>query len=290
MSTTSPRTWTSGWSASDAPEIDYVWLPADTDAWSPGPWPHLESLDLGLAKASSGILGGRRLRAKAGAGGADTGWHCHNSDFEFFYVLRGSLKVETEDGEHYTLGQGAAGCHPALYRHREYDISDDLEYVQLTVPGEPTTLIGEEAAPGSAGGLRPVYTFETPKAYTLGAGPRSFFKYRDLGAAAATEGRIHVHIVRATEPGPGTGWHYHSMAQWFMILGGSSVIRVEEQPKQPLNVFDSMCIGRGPNMRHNVAPYTGDYAVLEMCVPSQYETIAVPPPENADAPPQGARE
>jgi len=116
----------------------------------------------------------------------------------------------------------------------------------------------------------------------MGAGPRAFFKYRDLGMREATAGRIHTHVVRATgEPGEGTDWHYHSMAQWFMIVGGTSDIRVEDKPRQTLIVGDTMCIGAGPRMRHNVAPFSGDYAVLEMCVPAEYETVAVDPPEGA---------
>ena len=180
-----------------------------------------------------------------------------------------------------------------MYRHREYDPSPDLEYVQITVPAEPKTIRGNGSdltARDEADQRQPVYTFDTDDMYALGAGPRSFFKYRDLGTRGPTNRRIHIHIVRATEPGPGTGWHYHSMAQWFMILGGSSVIRIEERPKQELNVLDSMCIGRGANMRHNVAPYSGDYRVLEMCIPANYDTTAVPPPEGADAAPEGARE
>ena len=51
-----------------------------------------------------------------------------------------------------------------------------------------------------------------------------------------------------------------------------------------------MCIGFGETMRHNVAPVSGDYAVLEMCVPAIYDTIAVPPPENCDGAPEGAKE
>jgi quercetin dioxygenase-like cupin family protein len=92
-----------------------------------------------------------------------------------------------------------------------------------------------------------------------------------------------MHVVQATgQPGEGTGWHYHSMAQWFMILRGRSDIRVETRPRQPLNVGDTMCIGAGPQMRHNVAPYSGDYSVLEMCIPAEYETTAVDPPEGSD--------
>ena len=42
-----------------------------------------------------------------------------------------------------------------------------------------------------------------------------------------------------------------------------------------------MCVGRGPHMRHNVTNFSGDYAVLEMCVPAEYDTIAVDAPEGA---------
>jgi hypothetical protein len=80
------------------------------------------------------------------------------------------------------------------------------------------------------------------------------------------------------------------MAQWFMIVGGESWIRVEDRPTEHITVGDSMCIGSGEHMRHNVAPFSGDYAVLEMCVPAEYDTVAVPPPEGADTAPSGARE
>jgi hypothetical protein len=80
------------------------------------------------------------------------------------------------------------------------------------------------------------------------------------------------------------------MAQWFWILGGSAVIRVEDMPEWELVEGDAMCIGYGERMRHNVAPLTGDYAVLEMCVPAEYDTIAVPPPEGSAPPREGAKE
>jgi hypothetical protein len=36
-------------------------------------------------------------------------------------------------------------------------------------------------------------------------------------------------------------------------------------------------------MRHNVTDFSADYLVLEMCIPAEYETIAVDEPEGADA-------
>jgi hypothetical protein len=80
----------------------------------------------------------------------------------------------------------------------------------------------------------PNVTREAPDSYEMGNGPRKFFLYRDLETRGETENRIHIHLVRATEPGEGTGWHYHTMAQWFMVVGGTSNIGVEDHDLQPL--------------------------------------------------------
>lgn len=295
MSTVHEGAWLGGWDAANPPQIGFVSAPADSGTWEKGLRPHLEYRNLGLEQATNGLFAAKHIRVVPGGGGAASDWHCHDLDFQFFYVLKGSITIETAEGEVYTLGAGASGYHPPLSSHREYDFSDDYEVIEIVSPANVETIAGRDTPlPARAAALdparKPVYTFDTPDQYTLGAGPRSFFRYRDLGTARMTDGRVHVHIVRATQPGAGTGWHYHSMAQWFMILGGSSYIRVEDGPLIKLDVLDSMCIGSGPDMRHNVAPYTGDYAVLEMCIPASYETVAVAPPEEAAPPPDGAKE
>ena len=193
------------------------------------------------------------------------------------------------------FGPGSAGYQPGLYWHREISRSGDLECVRITSPAAGARIDGlDTPLPDRAATLpsdrTAIYTHDLDENYELGAGPRKFFRYRDLGTRGPSENRIHIHVVRATEPGAGTGWHYHSMAQWFMIVGGESWIRVEDRPTEHIRVGDSMCIGSGEHMRHNVAPFIGDYAVLEMCVPAEYETIAVPRPEGADRTPDGARE
>jgi quercetin dioxygenase-like cupin family protein len=267
-------------------------VPAELGGWETGLRPHLQYRDLGLHAATNGLFTGKHIRVSEGGEGAATDWHCHDLDFQFFYVLNGSIKIETQHGEVHTLTRGSAGCVPPLYWHRESEFSADYEVVEIVSPESGETITGRDSAlPREVDPeLRPVYTHDTEDQYELGAGPRKFFRYRDLGAKKITNDRIHIHIVRATEPGAGTGWHYHTMAQWFMILAGSSYIRVEDGPLTKLQTLDAMCIGSGPSMRHNVAPFTGDYAVLEMCIPAVYETTAVEPPEGAAAPPAGARE
>lgn len=289
MSKTEQSTWMTGWTAEEPLQIGYTDVPHDGGSWRQGLRPYLEYRDLGLDEATGGKMGVQHIRSTGKPGEMGSDWHCHDADFQCFYVLKGSITIETSDGARHELHAGDCGYHPPLYFHREYDMSEDYEVVEITAPANPDTITGlDSPLPERARELdpdrAPVYTFERPESYEMGAGPRKYFRYRDLGVREPTDGRIHIHIVRATgQPGEGTGWHYHSMAQWFMILGGSSDIRVETRARQHLVPGDTMCIGAGPQMRHNVAPFSGDYAVLEMCVPSEYETIAVDVPEGSDA-------
>jgi quercetin dioxygenase-like cupin family protein len=285
MSTVDKAAWQSGWTADDPPPIAFVHVPADAGSWSPSNRAGVERRDLGLNEATDGKMDVQHLRSAGGP--ADSGkWVAHDLDFQFLYVLRGELTLETEDGEQ-TLAVGGAACLPPLTRHRWGARSDDLEAVEITAPATFETVVGRDAPlPPRAAQLDPAraarITDDSDDNYVMGAGPRKFFRYRDLGARAVTDDRFHIHIVRATgQPGAGTGWHYHTMAQWFMILGGDSDIRVEDGPRTHLSTGDTMCIGAGPQMRHNVAPFSGDYAVLEMCVPAEYDTLAVDAPEGA---------
>jgi quercetin dioxygenase-like cupin family protein len=278
--------WQHAWTAEEPLEIAYVHVPADAGTWVEAEVPGLEARDLGLAEATGGAMGVRHLRV-AGGHVATGEWRANDVDFQFMYVLRGRISIETEDGHGVRLEVGGAAYQPALYRHRQYDVSPDFEAVEITAPATFDVIEGRNAElPVRAAGLDPrrtaVYTDDGEDNYVMAAGPRPFFKYRDLGTRGPTDERIHLHVVRATgEPGEGTGWHYHSMAQWFMILGGQSDIRVEGGPRTTLTRGDTMCIGAGPAMRHNVAPFSGDYAVLEMCVPATYETVPVEAPVDA---------
>jgi quercetin dioxygenase-like cupin family protein len=282
VTTAREESWTGGWTADDPIQIGFAWAPKDGGGWQVDPITGLEQRDLGLAEASGGALGVQQLRVAGGTPVED--WRAHDVDFDFLYVLAGSVTLENDEGEVVTLEAGGAACQAPLLRHRLSGFSPDFDAVHITAPATYETFSGRAAvlpARASHDGPRAVYSHETPENYTRGAGPRAYFLYRDLGARQMSGDRIHLHIVRATEPGEGTGWHYHTMAQWFMIVGGHSNIGVEDRPTQPLAVGDAMCVGYGSGQRHNVAPFSGDYAVLEMCVPADYDTIPVDRPEGA---------
>jgi quercetin dioxygenase-like cupin family protein len=280
--------WISDWPAGKPIYVDYVDVPADGGEWKKGLRPHLEYRDLGLSEATGGKLAAQHIRTVGKAGEMKNGWHCHDLDFQFFYVLNGWMKLRNQDDEEVTFRAGSTGYQPPFYWHDEYEFSEDYELIEITAPSKVGTIQGRETPlPPRAAALeenrKPVYTHDSDDAYVLGAGPRKFFEYRDFGTDEPTDGRIHIHAIRATgEPGEGTGWHYHSMAQWFFILGGSAGIRHMDKQRRTLEPGDGMGYGYGTENIHNVAPYSGDYHLIELCTPADYETIPTDAPAGAD--------
>ena len=107
-------------------------------------------------------------------------------------------------------------------------------------------------------------------------GLRVYREYRDLGIAAATDGRIHAQIVRTTKPSPpgGSGLHYHDLEfQMVFVLKGRSTVRFEGQGELSFEAGDSWI--QPPRIRHDVLYFSDDYEVLEITMPAEYETVQV---------------
>jgi quercetin dioxygenase-like cupin family protein len=277
--------WSGGWTAVDPPEIGFAWAPNSTGTYVERDG--LLSRELGLAETSGGAIGVRRI--KVGDPVEAARWRMLDLDLDFLFVLRGAVTVTAAAGGEVRLGTFDSALHPRRCRYRLSEFSEDFEALQVTAPArhaEDGPLV--DGAGGAAEGplvgapRGPIYTRESDGAYRPGDGGRDSFLHRDLETREATDGRVHIEVGRATEAGSGTGWHYHTMAQWFMVIGGSAVIRVEDQPRQELAWGDSMCIGRGPRMRHEFADHSADYSVLEVCIPATYSTVAVDEPDGAD--------
>jgi mannose-6-phosphate isomerase-like protein (cupin superfamily) len=278
----STQSWKNGWTADDPPAIGFAWAAKGDGELVPREGDGFAYRDLNVGAASDGVLGVCHVKAADRAVSEE--WRALDADFDFIYVLTGTATLENEDGDKVPLEYASAAVQPQNYRYRITRASDDFSFVHVTAPASYDVTHGNDGKPrgGAAPRHAPVYTQDSPDQYTKGNGPREYFLYRDLGTTGPTEGRIHFHIVRASEPGPGTGWHYHTMAQWFMVVGGTATIRVEDRPHYPLTPRDAMCVGRGPQMRHNVTKFSGDYAILELCTPAEYDTIAVGEPDGAD--------
>ena len=104
-------------------------------------------------------------------------------------------------------------------------------------------------------------------------GLRADSEYRDLGLAAATNGRLGAKHIRAVKPMAGpTGWHWHDMtAHYVFVLRGSLTFRFAGIEGEV-----TLCAGDGlsqpAGVPHNVVARSDDLEVLEINEPAVYGT------------------
>jgi quercetin dioxygenase-like cupin family protein len=109
-----------------------------------------------------------------------------------------------------------------------------------------------------------------------GEGLRDFFAYRDLGVAAATNGRVVAQLVRAVNaPDQGTGWHRHE-ADFHIVLMLKGWARFMYEDKETL-VEAGDCVHQRPGVRHFLFDYSPDMEYLEIVSPADFKSIDVDP-------------
>ena len=65
-----------------------------------------------------------------------TGWHYHVCEGQFVYTLKGWVELEFEDGTNCRLEAGDSVFIPGGLIRRENGTSDDLEILEVSLPGE----------------------------------------------------------------------------------------------------------------------------------------------------------
>lgn len=106
-------------------------------------------------------------------------------------------------------------------------------------------------------------------------GLRDFFLYRDLGVAAATNGRVIAHLVKANKPPQeGTGWHFH-VADFQIVLMTKGWARFMYEDKVTL-VEAGDCVHQRPGLRHFLFDYSPDMEYLEIVGPADFSSVGVP--------------
>jgi uncharacterized cupin superfamily protein len=116
------------------------------------------------------------------------------------------------------------------------------------------------------------------KAPEFTEGRRSFFKYRDLGVSAASDGWMRAQVMSAlsgmTQP---TGWHYHVCeGQFVYALRGWVELEFADGRECRLEAGDSCFIPGG--MPHNEIRTSDDVQILEVCLPADMGTVPCEPP------------
>jgi mannose-6-phosphate isomerase-like protein (cupin superfamily) len=104
------------------------------------------------------------------------------------------------------------------------------------------------------------------------AGLRGFFDYSDLGAAAASNGAVGAHLIRARkgEASPGA-WHTHDLRfQLVLVLSGWVRFEYEGYGEVLLTAGDSVC--QPPGVRHREIAHSDDLEMLEVTLPAAFKT------------------
>jgi len=108
-------------------------------------------------------------------------------------------------------------------------------------------------------------------------GLRDFFRYRDLGIAAATNGQVMAQLVRAHDaPETGTGWHRHE-AKFHIVLMLKGWARFMYEDKVTL-VKAGDCVHQRPGIVHFLFDYSPDMEYLEIAGPADFTTVPMPGP------------
>ena len=108
-------------------------------------------------------------------------------------------------------------------------------------------------------------------------GLRDFFVYRDLGVAAATNGQVIAHFVRAVRPPEaGTGWHRHE-ANFQIVIMTRGWARFMYEDKDTL-VKAGDCVHQRPGIVHFLFDYSEDMEYLEIVSTADFKTIPMPAP------------
>jgi quercetin dioxygenase-like cupin family protein len=115
-------------------------------------------------------------------------------------------------------------------------------------------------------------------------GLRDFFLYRDLGVAAATNGKVIAQLVKANmAPERGTGWHRHE-ADFHIVVMLKGWARFMYEDKETL-VSAGDCVHQRPGIVHYLFDYSPDMEYLEITGPADFGTEEVAGPCAVPAPP-----
>lgn len=107
-------------------------------------------------------------------------------------------------------------------------------------------------------------------------GLRAFFRYRDLGIKAATQGRFNAEVIRAGDVDARrakAGRHYHKLDfQLVYVLKGWVRFDYEGEGRFTLKAGD--CVLQPPQIRHELTAFSKDMELLEITSPADFQTVA----------------
>jgi mannose-6-phosphate isomerase-like protein (cupin superfamily) len=108
-----------------------------------------EYRDLGIQQATGGRVDAHVIRAAAGSAFSSQP-HLHQTTFQLVYVLKGWIEFEYEGQGRVRLEAGSCVYQPPEIRHRELGHSDDIEMLEVVLPGNFETVEVPSVEPTAA--------------------------------------------------------------------------------------------------------------------------------------------
>jgi mannose-6-phosphate isomerase-like protein (cupin superfamily) len=99
---------------------------------------YYEYRDLGIKSATAGKVDAHVIRAAAGTEFSSQP-HVHKTSFQLIYVLKGWIEFEYEGQGRVRLEAGSCVHQPPSIRHRELGHSEDIEMLEVVLPGDFVT-------------------------------------------------------------------------------------------------------------------------------------------------------
>ena len=111
-----------------------------------------EYRDLGIKDSTQGAIIAHVIRAAKpfSGGGAGTGAHSHQCDFQLVYVLKGWARFHYEGHGEVTIRAGSCVNQPPDLHHNLLEYSDDFEVLEIVSPADFGTIDLKPEAADSA--------------------------------------------------------------------------------------------------------------------------------------------
>ncbi len=115
----------------------FVFNRAEGAEWGAFRLPGYVCRDTTIAENTKGVAGVQVVRKGQG----ESAWATHDTDIHFTFVMNGEVTLEGEGRDPYRLEQGDAFVIPPGMRTRLADPSDDVELLEVTLPGVFNTVL-----------------------------------------------------------------------------------------------------------------------------------------------------
>lgn len=127
---------------STLPQQDFVYshLNGDDDFKGGGLRKYIRYRDLGVEKATHGLVRAVVARLIPPCTDEVRKKHYHNVQFQMNYVLKGWIKMKYEDAGEITMREGSAWIQPPGSVHSILDYSDDFETIEINMPAQFETV------------------------------------------------------------------------------------------------------------------------------------------------------